>query len=504
MRSLSSLVVLAGLAVHVAGRTLNIVPPASRGDPVWVANTLDPNDGMTDAASITSTVAVVQQKGGAGNTTPPDKPVSDTVVTAVDGRLTLLGNMTQSPAHKRGEWGIMLAEKRSDNRSVPVRAGYTQIFAGTGTGPSDRDAAIQGTAYLTYTLVPNSTYNVDACLDYCDRTERCVFVNLYYEFNNELLDHVFSEHSNLKCVAYGDVHFANEKTNWGGQQSLPPPAPVTYIQQSSGYAVTLLANPSAPDGYEFVFGPTNGANNAPGYMGFSFLDRYDVVACAQQCNTRTPDPVGGACLYFNIWRALVNGVPTTYTCSMYYLPTDETTAVNHQQGDIQVTFSRGYRRKSYVVDGGFEGYIDCLEFCYTESYLNWVGTSPENGTQDATIFNYRAYAHFGHGVGLLGSAVGVDGLPGTLSPRRTLYTDAGHTYQIAFFHSSTFSGAKMESDAFVQVMWNKEVVGTVRPGYQAWTFYSFVVTAVGGDQLAFRGGRAPAWSFLDDIFVLKV
>lgn len=91
-----------------------------------------------------------------------------------------------------------------------------------------------------------------------------MFVNLYYEFNNELLDHVFSEHSNLKCVAYADIHTANEKTNWGGQQSSPPPAPLTYIQQSSGYALTYLANPPTPDGYEFVFGPTDGANNAPG------------------------------------------------------------------------------------------------------------------------------------------------------------------------------------------------------------------------------------------------
>lgn len=51
-------------------------------------------------------------------------------------------------------------------------------------------------------------------------------------------------------------------------------------------------------------------------MGFAFLDRYDVGACAELCNTRGPDPIGGACQFFNIWRALVNGIPTTYTCSM--------------------------------------------------------------------------------------------------------------------------------------------------------------------------------------------
>ena len=257
-------------------------------------------------------------------------------------------------------------------------------------------------------------------------------------------------------------------------------------------------------------------------MGFAFLDRYDVGACARLCNTRSPDPVGGACLYFNIWRALVNGVPTTYTCSMvsgckvlssrvavslliqYYLPTDASTAVNHRQGDLNVTLSRGYRRQSFVVDGGFEGYDGCLRFCYTESYLNWIGTSPANGTLDATIFVYHEYAHFGQGVGLLGSAVGLDDLAGTLTPRHSLYTTAGHTYQIAFFHSSTFSGPELETDAFVAVLWNGEVVGRVRNGYQPWTFYSFFVTAVGSDVLAFHGGKAPAWSFIDDVFLFKV
>jgi hypothetical protein len=32
---------------------------------------------------------------------------------------------------------------------------------------------------------------------------------------------VFSEKSNLKCAAYGDIHTAAEKTNFGGQASYP-------------------------------------------------------------------------------------------------------------------------------------------------------------------------------------------------------------------------------------------------------------------------------------------
>jgi hypothetical protein len=52
-------------------------------------------------------------------------------------------------------------------------------------------------------------------------TPFAVFVNVYYEFNNYLLDFVFGEHSNLKCAAYGDIHAAAEKTNFGGQVSYP-------------------------------------------------------------------------------------------------------------------------------------------------------------------------------------------------------------------------------------------------------------------------------------------
>jgi len=88
-----------------------------------------------------------------------------------------------------------------------------------------------------------------------------VFVNLYYEFNNPGLD---AGSSNLKCAAYADTHTAAEKTNVGGQQQAPPPAGLTFIQQSSGFSSKTLVDPADPEGYELVFGPTNGANNAPG------------------------------------------------------------------------------------------------------------------------------------------------------------------------------------------------------------------------------------------------
>lgn len=105
-----------------------------------------------------------------------------------------------------------------------------------------------------------------------------MFANLYYEFNNEALDHFDSAGSNLKCAIYGDVHTAVEKTNFGGPQSYSTGDSLTYIQQSGGWASKELVEPDTPEGYELVFGPTIGANNAPGVSLSQFLLR-----CEELC-----------------------------------------------------------------------------------------------------------------------------------------------------------------------------------------------------------------------------
>jgi len=171
-----------------------------------------------------------------------------------------------------------------------------------------------------------------------------------------------------------------------------------------------------------------------------------------------------------------------------------------------VTLSRGYRRLSLVPDGGFDGYIcdDGGIFCYATAYDSWVGTSPHLGTLDATIFSWAPYAHYGQGSGLLGSATGVDAFAGTLAPAKPLMTVSGRRYKIEFFHSSSYSGNIAEREAYVQVVWNGDVVATIRPGYSGWMCYVFEVTGCGRDMLAFTGGEAPAWSFIDDVKVFAM
>ena len=138
-----------------------IVPPASQGQ--WDAPSSNLNGTMTDTDIIVATANNVDQKSGAAVDSLPNQPVAITTLTAIDGSLITAGSGGNSSSRRS------FAE-RSTKRSS---SDYELIFSGTGTGPYDRDAAIEGTAYLTYTLVPNATYNVDDCLNKCDQVETC-------------------------------------------------------------------------------------------------------------------------------------------------------------------------------------------------------------------------------------------------------------------------------------------------------------------------------------------
>lgn len=191
------------------------------------------------------------------------------------------------------------------------------------------------------------------------------------------------------------------------------------------------------------------------------------------------------------------------TVFQYFIVADASTAVNTGQGDLKVTFSRGYKRKNFAIDGGFEGFAECTDFCFDTSSPNWIGTSPAGGTLDATIFFFQPFAHQGNAVALLGSATGVDALAGTLTPKLPLTTVAGKQYSINFFQSSSFSSPTLEAPAFVDILWNGQIVTTIRPGFTNFKFFSVTVTAHGNDVLAFHGGAAPAWSFIDDVTVFQ-
>jgi hypothetical protein len=143
----------------------NIVPPSQQG-------VLDqpqelPEPPFTDVDTIVATVEIVDQKTGPLVDEPPNQPVPETVITAVDGQITEAG---ADPTLR------VTTEATPSRRSVERRAisDYQQVFDGTGLrADSSRDASIQGTAYLTFTIVNNATYNIADCLNFCSSVPQC-------------------------------------------------------------------------------------------------------------------------------------------------------------------------------------------------------------------------------------------------------------------------------------------------------------------------------------------
>ncbi|KAL0572741.1 hypothetical protein V5O48_009221 [Marasmius crinis-equi] len=282
------------------------------------------------------------------------------------------------------------------------------------------------------------------------------------------------------------------------------------ILEKSGQKSTSLRplvapapEPAVPEGYFLAFGPLAAASSAPGYMGFVFLPSYDVAACASTCNTRDFDQVGGRCQFFNVWEAVVTSTnETTFTCAMYYLSTDASTATNTGDATISISAARGYSRISAVPNGNFEGFTCTAPAvtCSAASFGGWVGTSDNATVLDtAAIVRDPALAHFGSGSISLGSLSGKTAASGTMT-FKNIPTVKGRSYDLGFFHSSLVRNAANATGAIVNVTWNGAAIETIT-GASNWTFHGRTLVAAGNDTLAFHGGKYPAYSSIDDVFL---
>ena len=138
-------------------------PPTPNGAPTTFGNALKLNGTETDTQIIDSTVLSVNQKGGANDNSPPNRPVTETTVTAVDGQvLTNQTTVSSAPSTLGSFQNTSTVTKRQDS-------GY-EVFTGSVSGP---DGSIEGTAYLTYTVLPNSTYDINGRLSFCDSVDQC-------------------------------------------------------------------------------------------------------------------------------------------------------------------------------------------------------------------------------------------------------------------------------------------------------------------------------------------
>ncbi|WVQ81685.1 hypothetical protein IAT38_003810 [Cryptococcus sp. DSM 104549] len=94
------------------------------------------------------------------------------------------------------------------------------VWAGLTVGAATQDAS-----YMTYTLATS----VDDCLRACDQIEGCVFVNTYYDVNEE--ENYLPKHADgvLTCSMYSTCVGTEKNDNWGGQDD-----PNTIVD-SNGY-----------------------------------------------------------------------------------------------------------------------------------------------------------------------------------------------------------------------------------------------------------------------------
>jgi len=148
----------------------------------------DASSSTTDFASIEQTALQLNQTSGVDPTAAPNQPPAETEVTAVDGELTEAGTSSQRRSLSGSAVAAPVWEPRFNKGNVVQSRGVNDYIKVFEASTAERDASIQGTAYLTYKLVSNSTYNVNDCLAFCDSVRECRFVNLYYEFNNALYD----------------------------------------------------------------------------------------------------------------------------------------------------------------------------------------------------------------------------------------------------------------------------------------------------------------------------
>lgn len=86
-------------------------------------------------------------------------------------------------------------------------------------------AATQDASYITYTLATS----VDDCLAACDGIESCVFVNSYYDVEDD--ETFLPKHTPgvLTCAMCSSCVPTSNNNNWGGQND------PNYITNSNGY-----------------------------------------------------------------------------------------------------------------------------------------------------------------------------------------------------------------------------------------------------------------------------
>ncbi|KAJ4335131.1 hypothetical protein N0V95_008985 [Ascochyta clinopodiicola] len=231
---------------------------------------------------------------------------------------------------------------RANARTAGTPAGYEKSF-------TNKLGSSQQIGYLTYKNIESTTYDVQACADFCDSEKFCLGFNIFYERDPkyEPKDGCANPEAqtNLKCSIYGypvGEAAATNEGQWRGPQDVNGQAFHVVITGSNGYSKINKLAPTVPD----FNPPTNlpAAINAPlyknvdTYNGMRLFNNnpYDPSLCAAACEAQTTydknhpasDGTYKPCNFFTSYILTKNGVPLGTYCSLYTRTWDVSYAVN--------------------------------------------------------------------------------------------------------------------------------------------------------------------------------
>jgi len=139
--------------------------PASQDVPDSVDDSLNLSVGLRPTSYHLDCQRCQPEEWGAATDTPSNKSVPETNVTAIDVQVVVNATVSSD--------ATSVATTRK--RTLKNQADTSRFLAALGLQESAKDAAIEGTAHPTSSVV---TYNVDACLDSCSGVADVVSVVL--------------------------------------------------------------------------------------------------------------------------------------------------------------------------------------------------------------------------------------------------------------------------------------------------------------------------------------
>lgn len=166
------------------------------------------------------------------------------------------------------------------------------------------------------------------------------------------------------------------------------------------------------------------------FLGSQTISTYDVSACASLCNNLVVDAQVkaqlGACQSFNIWRSLVDKMPTTYTCQFYAAPITASGATYSGNAGLklEVTMSRGYNRINSIVNGKLR------------NFNNWLVGTPRLGDTSSIYDIGRTVGHGDSGTYFSGFTkwFTTQETPGSLKTANRISTIPGRRYTLQLWY----------------------------------------------------------------------